>query len=542
MLGHLVGMKTSVDVIVAQSIGLAVGVLAGALAGGFAAVAAGVAVMIVALVPLDGRTAPRHAVEALDYFVRQRFARTDTEQRTVLELDLDGTPVGVVWNGSTVSIVAELHSAAGWTTIRDDELVADTTIPLRAIFDCLARRTGTPFEVSVCTQGNRPEPGRRASETYVAMAGPLAAVAARRTWMTLSVDVHLGSAEAARRGGGLTGSVDLLAVQMSRLRHVLRAASVESTVLSRDEIDAADLAVTQEVPRRHCAQRWGTATVGGSSWTSRSLDPRRWTDSTLDDVFRSDARSTGFTVGFRSGGTGDVAAAAAFYDVDAKHARVTVPGSASLAGRQLAAVGALVPSSARPPWPTQSIDLTALDRLSIPVSGSGQIVGVDDQGAAVSCRLHGPGVQSIRVAGELFVVHQIVFRAVATGARVLVLTDRHHAWRHLADAVSDSGALTVAATGTTPTHSWSATVIVVDDGVDRPTPTDVTLVRVGSGGSSTSGRAVDVIIEQVDWFGDRVTLTVGRRTTSVRLVTTSAETDAIGRPRSPLRPPVHERG
>ena len=78
--------------------------------------------------------------------------------------------------------------------------------------------------------------------------------------------------------------------------------------------------------------------------------------------------------------------------------------------------------------PDVRMDGGALDSLALPLAGCGQLIGSDRNGHGVAARISGPGVNIVLVAGELYLAQQLIFRAIATGALVLVHTDRPQAW------------------------------------------------------------------------------------------------------------------
>ena len=143
-------------------------------------------------------------------------------------------------------------------------------------------------------------------------------------------------------------------------------------------------------------------------------------------------------------------------------------------------------------------------------------------------RLFGPGVRSVHVAGELYLAKQIVFRAVAVGARVLLYTDRVGAWRSLLDSAAGPDRLRVAG-DYTDDGSFDT---VVYDGV-RPTtvPPHVSAIHIHMQPDGLPAERPTVSVLQPEASGDRILLTAGTVRVDLTLVTIAAETTHIGRPR-----------
>ena len=134
--------------------------------------------------------------------------------------------------------------------------------------------------------------------------------------------------------------------------------------------------------------------------------------------------------------------------LDTPESRNHDPGLRSVDGDHRRAVLAHLPLAI--PWLKDVVGLAEvptidLDRLRLPAGGCGQLVGSDPSGHGVATRLVGPGVASVHLDGEPYLARQVVFRAVATGARVVVRTDRPDDWIGLATAVDDPDRLRIAA-------------------------------------------------------------------------------------------------
>jgi hypothetical protein len=175
------------------------------------------------------------------------------------------------------------------------------------------------------------------------------------------------------------------------------------------------------------------------------------------------------------------------------------------------------------------VPVDAVRHLQLPPAGCGQLIGSDDYGHGITARIFGPGVGMVYVAGELYLAQQLVFRAVATGARVLIQTDRPDTWSSLIDSIATPDRLRVAG------HSQSDNRFntVVFDGVEASTPrAGVTALYLYAEPSQWPGAEPDLSIVQPSAMGDRILLSTGGTSIELMLVTISSETAFIGRPRA----------
>lgn len=80
-----------------------------------------------------------------------------------------------------------------------------------------------------------------------------------------------------------------------------------------------------------------------------------------------------------------------------------------------------------------------LDGLSLTGDRGGVVIGSDQAGGAVQLHLFRRAPARLALLGGLYLASQVVLRAAATGARVVLATGRPAAWEHVAHAL-DLGA------------------------------------------------------------------------------------------------------
>lgn len=106
----------------------------------------------------------------------------------------------------------------------------------------------------------------------------------------------------------------------------------------------------------------------------------------------------------------------------------------------------------------------ALDRFSLSGDGGGVVLGSDQRGGAVQVHLFRPEPSRLALVGGLYLARQLVLRAAATGARVVVATGRPPAWAAVLRAF-DNVAVQIRglAPAPMPRATQEAPVLVVQD-------------------------------------------------------------------------------
>ncbi|MCA1006235.1 type VII secretion protein EccE [Rhodococcus hoagii] len=518
-------------VVVAQLVGAAVCLLA--LLAGLPLWAA----VVVAAVfggALFTRVGGRFAVAWAETALRSLGDRRPGIGRTT-DFHAPGETVGLHWiDGQVVAVVELLPPLGHWTRVTPEHVDSPDHVPVAALAACLNQHDVTLGGIDIVAHGSRAVTGTPAADVYDSLVGPLPAIARRTVWVALRFDGAANGASVARRGGGEEGAARTVAVAARRVVRALADTGCAARILPAADVESAAALICRGVHPDTMDQHWSHVPLQGMCNTGNAIDPRHLSRELLTAVWAQPGVGTTVTVRLRPGADKDSVLVGAAYRTTTR----AVPsrglrhrGRISMQGRHRAALVAHLPVSspdldALTPLRATSPDL--LDGLHLPVAGCGQLVGSDARGHAVTTRLSGPGVRDVLVGGELYLAQQVVFRAVGTGARVLVHTDRPHAWTTLVEAIGAPSRLRIA-----HGSSWSETgfdTLVVDGPPAPPARPGVTTVHVQPTAVPASA-TVAVSILQPGASGDRVILTTGGHSIELALVTISSETAFLGRPR-----------
>ena len=469
---------------------------------------------------------------------------------TVDHPDTTGHPIGVHWQRNTITCVIAI-SPPGHTTTTLGRASADTqcTLPIDALASCLKQHDIAVASIDVVALGFRTASGSAATDVYEGLIGPLPAVATRTVWVSVTLDVRANAKAIEARGGGRAGAARTAVVATTRVARALQADGLSSRLLTGAQLRSAVIHLCRGVSTEDLTQTWSTAPLPGVSSVGYGIDCRAITAEDIAVLWSTPSLGTTMTFHLqpsREAGKLRVRGSCRF----AARTRVAKPpvrALTSLRGSQRDDMFAQLPLGV--PGleflgPSRTLDVSALDRLDLPVSGCGQLLGSDAGGHGVAVRLFGPGLTRVRIAGELYLAQQVLFRAIATGARVLVRTDRPHAWRSLLDAIDAPERLSVV--GHTIGHRPSYDVIL-NDFAGESEPTDqqrlsgVTVMSLTEHelrnhgierARALPGYECEVSIVQPHASGDRIRVLSGPLDVELTLVTIPQETAFIGRPRS----------
>ncbi|WP_374985566.1 type VII secretion protein EccE [Streptomyces fradiae] len=264
----------------------------------------------------------------------------DPSLRTYTYSDRDRRPVGMIGDGTFLTVVLQVEPAA--TALRRER--TERPLPLGVIRDVL-EVDGIRLESAQIVQHTQPAPAPHLPPQSIAVRnyGPLqeqtGSPAVRITWVALKLDPELCPEAVAARGGGLEGAQKCVLRAADQLASRLAGAGFRASVLTEQELTSALATST-------CANPLAVAQAG------RTRTPGRRTKETSRTWRCDDRRHTTYWVG-RWPQFG--------------------PGGASLP--QLVALLTSIPALAS----TFSLTLGGGDRQEVTVTGYVRITGRSDE-------------------------------------------------------------------------------------------------------------------------------------------------------------------
>lgn len=456
----------------------------------------------------------------------------------------DGSPVGVHRRGDHASCVLELQPPQGAaTTLGRSAARTAPSLDLAVVSECLHQHDISVARIDIVSHGERTASGSPATEVYERLIGPLPAVATRTVWVTVTIDVPANRRAIDARGGTRVGVARTASIATERVARALESHGIASKMLTANDIRSTAMHLCRGVPFESLTESWRSAPLPGVLDTGFGFDMRSVDDAMLADLWATPTVTTTSVVRLSpAAARNDVSVVGSCRFVTRNVAPTTkLPGPVSMHGRHRVALLSSLPlaitsddDSDRP----RSVRIGSLSHLHIPTAGCGQLLGSDVSGNGVAARVFGPGVAAVHVAGELYLAQQLVFRAIATGARVEVHTDRPHAWGPLVDSIATPERLRIDGGPHRPAPRVDLMVHDFSHGtVDIPVPRSVgsTVMTVTEHRPLTPAPDPDVSIVQPGASGDRIHVRTPRAELDLLLVTIPQETAFIGRPRTVRR-------
>ncbi|SDE30458.1 type VII secretion protein EccE [Rhodococcus tukisamuensis] len=495
----------------------------------------GTAVAAAAMAPVRGRNLLSWCAAACAYPMRRdRTAVSATNFRSP-----GGPVVGLGWDldpsgrGAAVAAVVEMLPPPGsHTELSRKGCEPSHRLPVAAIAESLNHHDLCLSGIDIVSHGARVCEGTTAADVYDQLIGPLPATARRTVWLVLRFDAAAESEAVARRGGGATGAARAASVAARRMVRTLEAAGCPARVLDAAEIDAAAMQVTRGVRPWSFARAWSQVPLPGACNTGYGITPRALSEDLLTELWAQPGLGTTVALRLRPGhrpGAVRIGASCRL-TTRTRPDRLETPGLATMSGRHADALASVLPAA---PDHLDSltgfaeIDANRLDALVLPTAGCGQLIGSADDGRAVATRIVGPEIGAVEVIGELYLARQLVLRAIATGARVLVCSARPQDWAQLVDAIAGPDRVRL----TNETRIDPRFTAVLFDGIE---PVElgpgVTAIRLLERPGPPTLAPPDVTVVQPGSRGDRIVLRTKETRRELTLVTIAEETAFLGSP------------
>ncbi|QZH66862.1 type VII secretion protein EccE [Mycolicibacterium farcinogenes] len=418
---------------------------------------AGLVVGLLLVAPVvAGTTAPR-ALALRGKFVRNRRRRTGKRASNSLPAEPfdvptpDGQQIGFRWNGTTLlSLLRIDENPRALTVLEPGVTVSGEMVPVQALLDCLRQFDITLESIDIISQGARSAGHTDVAAVYDSVLGPLPAIAQRTVWIAVRFNPSRCAEAVRRRGGDRDGILRAATTATRRVANRLAEAGLQPQFLSASGIAAATNQLSDGVALATVEETWEDCREGHFRLSSFAVEPNMLTTAGLGLLWTVPSYSTTVCLSLREAAEQDVVQVRGLVRFDSD---VRVPtqlrGLIPLHGRQFSALAATLPIPTVPGagpiahW-ASGVRGDALSELALPASGCGQVIGADEQGRAVALPVFGPQIRRVEIVGTLHLAQQVVLRALALGARVLVHSRRPALWRDMVDVVGRHDLLWVA--------------------------------------------------------------------------------------------------
>ncbi len=480
-------------------------------------------------------------------FLRRRVADPEFWYEAPFDVPLaEGGSCGMRWDGDRVITMVRIEAnPRALTRFVPGRVITDDVVPLDLIAECLQQFDIELESADIVSHGARAYGNGHIARIYSQILGPLPATAFRSVTVVLRLN-PLDNADAIeRRGGGSTGVLKTAVVATRRVANRLSGKGHAATILTAAEINSVFSALMEGTNPDNLSEAWDHVQVGSMHAHNYHLDETALSDTGLGAPWTVPSLSTVLTLHLRPAENGEyfLSALARFNTLTPEPVQVP-DGFHSCNGRQRDAFVAGLPLA--DPFHDRSVmeyltSTESLAALALPAAGCGQLVGADAESRAVALSLVGSNVRTVEIAGTLNLCQQVVLRAIALGARVMVNTDRPAHWMPMAHAVGDPRILAVAgaAAGSQVAGQRQGYSVLVFDGVAQESiSAEATIITVTAPGFEADTDADVTLLQRAD-ANPWVTVRSGGETSQVVMVATDDEMRYVG---SSLNAPERQAG
>ncbi|WP_069164530.1 type VII secretion protein EccE [Nocardia altamirensis] len=481
------------------------------------------AVMVLAaIVRFDGYPVWRIGLAVAGFRRRRRRSAEAAPAPAPVDVEVSGVGIGVRWDRSGLVSMIEISPAEPLTPTWVDpagqaRLEGGTALDL-AMLARLLRFGDAVVGIDVVAAGHPLPRGTGHYSSYRRALEGLPLVADRTTWLIVRLDPLANLAALRARGSARR----TLAAATLRITARLCQSGVPAAALSARELATLEHFLA---PRR-CQERWGHLRAAGDLvLTTFVADPHqlqadsvdRWWSVTSAVHIATTVRLSETSAGQRRVG------ALARYVTTRPLRQPPVPGLLNVPGHQGEALASAMPATTVTEVRAPSVPLDSVELTRIPLGPSGQLIGFTDDGHALALPLVTPAsnaaVTVIQARAGRALAVQLVLRAVATGARVVIHTEDPDRWRAL---VADSHQRAWLATEDAGRRSPQ---IAVFDRRDRPAAdrTSTALVLCEADAEPVPEAAVQIVQPDPDPDSDRFELTVAGHSYGLHLRVAAGE-------------------
>ncbi|MEV5649100.1 type VII secretion protein EccE [Nocardia sp. NPDC052254] len=503
---------------------------------------AGTVVAVVLLTPIRGTSLAQSLARGITFRWQLFRHRSSSVQHSPFNVPLpEGGSYGMRWDGDRLITMLRIDAQPRTVTrLSPSGLLGDDMLPLAEIARCLDQFDIRLAAIDVISTGSRSAGTGAVARSYESILGPLPAVAHRTVWVVLRLDPLANATAVDRRGGGAEGTLRSAVVATRRVANRLAAHGLSAVALSSTEMNQAVAQLTLGAAPEEFVETTDSVTHNGFHHTTYRMTPEALGSRGIAAVWSTPTVTSTITVRLQripdSGSdTGAIAvtATARFATRDTP-CRVRAAGLRPLPGKQRRALLFSLPlGTGVPALPLDSYlgPPDALDEVPMPIAGCGQLIGADSSGQGVALPLVSGHVRRVEIIGSPLVAKQVILRAIALGANVVVHTNRHDEWRPMVGYVDMPQALTLAtwSAGSQQSGSYRLATLVVFDGI-APSGhhSDATVMVLRQNGPATDGFEPDVTLIEDPGTANLVTVRTESGETSVYMVATPEELRYVG--------------
>ncbi|GAA2054945.1 type VII secretion protein EccE [Williamsia deligens] len=370
----------------------------------------------------------------------RRSGRTPDDPPVPFDLpQSDGTAIGLRWaDDRLITVIRIARPVAPTALIPSNTVVSTSGLSLGVVARALSQFDIELESIDVVAHGWRSRAAAHLTGPYSTLTANLPTVPQQDVWVVLRLNPLLCPDAIAARGGGPTGVLRTAVTATRRVANHLAHEGYRPSILSAAGITAMGAQLVDHAQVDDAAEGWTSIADGSYSTTCYAVT--RTVDADLStDIWTTPSLSTTCATRLRREGAGYELSTVVRYSTVGDLTLSPPAELRRLDGHQRAALARTLPAGrdSISALPRDVLDLDALDEIRVVDGGHGQLFGANASGDAIAIPLFGSDVRRVDVYGSAFLTQQIVVRAIAVGARVVIRTDRPDTWAALVANVND---------------------------------------------------------------------------------------------------------
>ncbi len=377
----------------------------------------------------------------------RRYSRTPADPPIPFDLPQpDGTTIGARWAGDRlITVVRIARPVAPTVLVPTNSIVSTSKLSLGVIAKALSQFDIELESIDVVAHGWRSRAAAHLTGPYSRLTSTLPTLAQQDVWVVLRLNPLLCPDAVASRGGGSAGVIKTAMAATRRVANHLAHEGYRPSILTAHGISAMSAGLVDNANVDDAAEGWSSISYGAYSTAAFTLD-RPIDAATSTAIWTTPSASTTCAVRLTRDGQRFALSTVVRYATIGNLALNPPEALRRLDGRQRPALNRTLPVGRDDvtSLPVISLDLAELDAIRVADGGHGQLFGADPRGEAIAIPLYGSDVRRVDLYGSAFLAQQIVARAIAVGARVIIKTDRPDTWRSLVGNVNDGRTLFMA--------------------------------------------------------------------------------------------------
>lgn len=498
----------------------------------------GVVVLVagIILIKVGSLTIAERCIIAFRYVIRSKSSDS-YQPHHIFETSSGSSTIGMLWEGDTVVTALQLrNSDVTPQAIGSKQSAENSAINLAHLAQSMKQFDIELDTIEIITSGYKSWGVNAPAQHYRSFLGSTSTVSQRDTWLVLKLNQAENKGPIARRGGGQQGTIRTMALATRRVASQLNTHHISAHIVPPAQLRRFSSIITDGLPQEAFTEHWNSISNGFYGFTYEALPPQFFSTQALNTLWTVPSQSTMLGIKLKRQSNNTIVSQAVVRFAHVNGRKESLSHSYSLAGRQRQGQHFISPlNSEHIPLDLPIFhlgDIASFQSINVPISGSGQVLGVNQDNHPTAMHLIGNGIKRVDIAADPQIVKQLLVRSMALGAKVLVRTHRLSDWKNMSDAINNPQDFLII-----PADAVEYAREIIDnftcvvsehDVLPVPVSSHITKIIVHPQGTPLEDQPTDVAIEQAANVSSMVRVRTGTKYTWIKLQISSPELQLTG--------------